>query len=222
LKVYGLASSKIEADRMNPSLKLFGLAAAVCAACCAVSLFPAAIAGLSLASVGVAATQWGAALFLITIPVAALYLLSQRKNPGASKALLFSAMEGQNGCGCGTACSTTTDETEGASIACTLTPGDFKERTGWINDLARRTLRHATRTPLSLTLTYAPDAVDDVHELMRMEQSCCAFLDFQLQSDPNGVTLTITAHKSAAVAANDLFDHFAPHLASHSIQEAVQ
>ena len=49
---------------------------------------------------------------------------------------------------------------------------------------------------------------------MRKEQSCCAFLAFDLKENTAGVLLTITAPGSAADAADALFDHFAPELAA--------
>ena len=115
-------------------------------------------------------------------------------------------------CGCGPSCPTASNEDE--PIACTLGASDFNERVAGIRDLARRSLRHASRTPLSLSLHYAPEAVEEVRDLVRKEQTCCAFLDFHLKHDSTGVFLTINAPASAAEAADALFGHFAPELAA--------
>jgi hypothetical protein len=82
-------------------------------------------------------------------------------------------------------------------------------------------LRHASRTPLTLTLTYAPEALDEVRDLVAKEQTCCAFLTFDLKSNASAVLLTITAPESAAEAADMLFDHFAPELASPNLEETA-
>jgi hypothetical protein len=82
-------------------------------------------------------------------------------------------------------------------------------------------LLHASRTPLSLALTYAPDAIEEVRDLVRKEQACCAFLTFNLKESPANVVLTITAPKSAAEVADALFDHFAPELAASSFKETA-
>ena len=59
-----------------------------------------------------------------------------------------------------------------------------------------------------LDLTYAPRAIDDVRELMQLEQSCCAFLEFNLRHDDAGAYLRVAAPESARLAANELFAHF--------------
>ena len=53
--------------------------------------------------------------------------------------------------------------------------------------------------------------------MVRKEGACCAFLDFDLHENAQGIHLSITAPENARDAANDLFAHFAPDLvASHS------
>ncbi|KPH05405.1 hypothetical protein AOG23_28285 [Rhizobium acidisoli] len=112
-----------------------------------------------------------------------------------------------NSCGCG---SCSTDGKQDAPIACTLDANEFKARTELIRTLMSRHLRQATRTALRLNLTYAPEALAEVRELMRMEQACCAFLTFDLTENATGVFVTITAPQAAAAAVDDLFAHFAP------------
>lgn len=102
-----------------------------------------------------------------------------------------------------------------------LDASDFKERLAGIRDLAGRSLRHASRTPLALSLTYEPKALDEVRDLVAKEKTCCAFLTFNLTNDAGGVFLTIAAPQSAADAADLLFDHFAPELAASNRKETA-
>ena len=98
-------------------------------------------------------------------------------------------------------------------IACTLTPGDYRNRVDWIETLAKQSLRSARRNGLTLRLTYGPEAVEAVRDLVRKEQSCCAFLRFEMREDAHGVHLSVTAPERARDAADLLFAHFAPDLA---------
>jgi hypothetical protein len=97
---------------------------------------------------------------------------------------------------------------EAAPIACTLEAGSFKERLAWIADLNRRALLSSRRDDLRLELTYAPHAVEDVRELVRGEQQCCAFLDFDLRADSDAVRLVVTAPEAARGAAELVFEPF--------------
>jgi len=199
---------------MKSTWKIGGGLAAACAACCAVSIVPALVAGTSLAAIG-GTIAWELGLVVLAgLAVAGLYLILRRRpattmNPARPEAAGSVASEG---CGCGPSCAST--KRDEAPIACTLETGDFKERTASIRDLARRSLRHASRAPLTLTLTYAAEALDEVQDLVAMERRCCAFLDFDLRNDGRSVVLIITAPESARDAADIIFDHFAPELAS--------
>ncbi|MEX0956537.1 MAG: hypothetical protein WDZ83_15170 [Rhizobiaceae bacterium] len=102
------------------------------------------------------------------------------------------------------------------AIACSLDAGDFRERTATINNLANRSLRSASRDGLTLRLTYENDALDEVRALAAKEAECCAFLDFTVTHDHGGVHVTIIAPKAASEAADELFAHFAPHIAGPS------
>lgn len=99
------------------------------------------------------------------------------------------------------------------AIACTLGAGDFKNRVAGIRDLAARHLLSSRREPLALHLTYAAQALPEVEDLVAKESDCCAFLDFDLRATREQVELTIKAPESAALAADELFAHFAPELA---------
>jgi hypothetical protein len=112
---------------------------------------------------------------------------------------------------CDTCASPTQDAT--LAIACTLGAGDFKERFAGIRALANRSLSSSRRRPLQLDLTYGPEALAEVEELVAKESDCCSFLDFDLRHDADAVRLTITAPMEALAAADELFAHFAPELA---------
>jgi hypothetical protein len=97
---------------------------------------------------------------------------------------------------------------ESPPIACTLAPGDFKDRVGWIRELSAKSLRSHHRDGLMLELTYDRAAAVDVHEFVRRERACCCFLHFDVRESADAVHLTITAPPEAQGAADDLFAHF--------------
>ena len=89
-------------------------------------------------------------------------------------------------------------------IACTLAPGKFKDRLAWIAALNKDALRKYERRGLVLELNYAPEARERVHEMVRNEQACCAFLAFELHEAGNEIRLTVTAPERAREAADGL------------------
>jgi hypothetical protein len=93
-------------------------------------------------------------------------------------------------------------------IACTLDAGSFKTRLAWIADLNAKALTQSRRGDLALTLEYRREALEDVRELVRGEQACCAFLDFSLDERADHLVLTITAPEAARDAADMLFEQF--------------
>jgi len=97
---------------------------------------------------------------------------------------------------------------EASPIACTLTPGAFKDRTAWIAALNKEALRKYQRRDLILELSYAPEARDRVHEMVRNEQACCGFLAFELHETRNEIRLTVTAPETTREAADALFEQF--------------
>jgi hypothetical protein len=98
----------------------------------------------------------------------------------------------------------------GAPIACTLQPGDYRKRLVWIAELARDGLVGVSRDDLRLELRYAPHVADRVREMVGQEQSCCAFLDFELAETDAAVRLTVTAPERARDVADALFEQFVP------------
>ena len=97
---------------------------------------------------------------------------------------------------------------ESPPIACTLAPGDFKDRVGWIRELSARSLRGHRRDGLTLELTYDRSAAPDVNEFVRRERACCGFLRFDVRDSADAVHLSITAPPEAQAAADELFAHF--------------
>ena len=93
-------------------------------------------------------------------------------------------------------------------IACTLAPGAFKDRTAWIAALNKDALRKYQRRDLVLELSYALEARERVHEMVRNERTCCAFLAFELHETGNEIRLTVTAPETAREAADTLFEQF--------------
>ena len=97
---------------------------------------------------------------------------------------------------------------EATPIACTLTPGEHRERVSWIAALNRDALRGHRRRDLVLELRYAPEARARVHEMVRNEQACCGFLTFDLHEAEGEIRVTITAPEAAREAAGNLFEPF--------------
>ncbi len=184
---------------MSLAIRLLGGTAILCLLCCALpatSLFAAGVFEVGARNWGIA----GGITFLIG--AAALVMLASRKP----------AMIGTISCHCSPGEGSSLPAL-GASIACALSSADYQERVMSIRELAARSLVSARRTPLSLHLVYAQDALELVRQLVRDEQSCCAFLDFKLVDRSDGVHLSITAPEEAAEAADLLFAHFAPEFA---------
>jgi len=102
----------------------------------------------------------------------------------------------------------TTSNLKSLPIACTLTPGDLRERLGLIHALTAEALVGYERDGLVLTLRYASAAVDRVRAMVASEQHCCAFLNFDVQEQPDAVHVTITAPEHARDAADELFQQF--------------
>src|SRR5687768_6203359 len=105
---------------------------------------------------------------------------------------------------------------EASPIACTLAPGAFKDRLAWIAALNKDALRKYARRGLALELSYAPEARERVHQMVRNEQRCCGFLAFELHETANEIRLTITAPEKAREAADALFEQFAANVPAPS------
>lgn len=171
---------------------------AACVACCALPLVASLAAAASIATL---TFDWiGVAAFLSGVAFVLWWLARQG---GAASA--------RTACGCASV-------TDAPPVACTLTPGDFSGRVAWIRDLARDSLRAARRYDLTLHLAYERAAAPRVREMIEKERACCAFLRFDVREDESFVHVTIVAPEQARDAADDLFAHFAPELATPSNQ----
>lgn len=93
-------------------------------------------------------------------------------------------------------------------IACTLSGKDLRDRRASNADLAREGLLSHQRDDLALCLWYRPDVVGRVRQMVEQEEACCAFLSFQVDEQPDAVTLTIRAPEEAREIADALFDQF--------------
>ena len=97
---------------------------------------------------------------------------------------------------------------ENQPIACTLGDDELRDRRAWIAELTRDALRRHQRDDLVLYLYYLPDAAIRVHEMVRLERACCAFLTFEIAERPDHVLLTIAAPEAAREAASAMFGQF--------------
>lgn len=104
--------------------------------------------------------------------------------------------------------------TEAAPIACSLDATDLSDRLRWIAGLNTRALKSSHRDDLTLTLDYDPNALADVRKMVAGEQTCCAFLRFDVAEQPDMVRVTIEAPEEARGAADTLFEPFASRVAS--------
>jgi hypothetical protein len=98
--------------------------------------------------------------------------------------------------------------TDPAPIACTLTPGALRERTGWIADLNRTYLRAHRRDGGVLELAYARAALPQVRELVRREAECCAFLRFDVAEEGDLIGLRVAVPSEALEHASALLAPF--------------
>jgi hypothetical protein len=95
-------------------------------------------------------------------------------------------------------------------IGCCLSAGDYQRRIAWIGSLARQALQKHDRDDLVLRLVYAPEAAEQVREMVEREHLCCAGLTFDLPKRIDAVNVVITAPENAREAAEDLFGQFVP------------
>ncbi|TCA03811.1 hypothetical protein [Rhizobium leguminosarum] len=196
---------------MNNTIKLAGVGLVACAACCAVPLL--SLVGAGAAAVG-ATAYWGPVALMAALALGSGFMLTRRRVAVDGSAV---AMSAASECGCG---SCSTNEKAEAPIACTLNAGDLKIRTAQIEALALRHLKQVSREPLSIQLTYAIEALPELRDLVAKETECCAFLDFDLKEDRDGVRLRITAPEAARDATDTLFAHFAPPIKSQNLETA--
>jgi hypothetical protein len=92
-------------------------------------------------------------------------------------------------------------------IACTLSPGEYQDRTADLAALAARALRSRKQTADGERLTFE-DSADTERELrtaIAAESSCCAFLRMDLQRADEGLVLDIAGPQDARPIIAELF-----------------
>lgn len=100
------------------------------------------------------------------------------------------------------------DSCDAAPIACTLSAADIAPRLARIQALSREHLRKHELTGFTLHLTYAPEAAEEVAQIVKLEQECCAFLEFETHRQADRVELVITAPGQVGADAKWLFSQF--------------
>lgn len=97
---------------------------------------------------------------------------------------------------------------ESAAIACTLNAAEFRTRRARIAKLNGTALAGYRRDDLRLELFYASEARPQVLETVRAEQTCCAFLTFEVREEDGALRVIVEAPEQAREAANSLFEAF--------------
>lgn len=95
-----------------------------------------------------------------------------------------------------------------ALIACSLAADDLNARLKRIDALSRTYWLGQDQRGSELRLRYAPEARDELREIVRLESECCAFLKFDVIERVDALELTIIAPNEAGEASAFLFEHF--------------
>jgi hypothetical protein len=114
---------------------------------------------------------------------------------------------------------TSRDETP---IACALGRNDYHERLAWIAQLNRDGLRSHRRDVMTLELHYSTAVRDRVHQLVKQEAECCAFLGFAVDESPDQVSVTITVPERACGIADDPLAPFQPAGSAEDEEQAAR
>ena len=98
-------------------------------------------------------------------------------------------------------------EPRDGAVACTLTPGEYENRTATLSDLAARALM--SRTPIDggqrLTFIDIPVVERELRTAVAAEASCCGFLAMDLTRTRDALVLDITGPEHAAPVIAELF-----------------
>jgi hypothetical protein len=93
------------------------------------------------------------------------------------------------------------------AVACTLTPGEYKDRTTDLSDLAARAL--ISRAPIDggqrLTFIDIPAVERELRAAVAAEASCCSFLSMSLTRTCEALVLDITGPEQAQPVIAELF-----------------
>jgi hypothetical protein len=92
-------------------------------------------------------------------------------------------------------------------IACTLTPGAYRDRAAGLSALAARALRSRERTADGERLVFVdtPDTERELRAAIAAESSCCAFLRMDLARRDEGLVLDIAGPPDARPIIAELF-----------------
>ena len=92
-------------------------------------------------------------------------------------------------------------------IACTLTPGQYADRTGELAALAARALRTREQTAAGerLVFTDTPEIERELRAVIAAESSCCAFLTIDLERTGDGLVLEVAGPQDARPIIAELF-----------------
>lgn len=96
--------------------------------------------------------------------------------------------------------------TEPVPIACTLNRAEFRTRRTKIAELNRTALKSYRRNDLRLELLYAAEARQQVLDMVRGEQTCCSFLEFEIHEEPEALQVIVEAPERAREVASSLFE----------------
>jgi hypothetical protein len=93
-----------------------------------------------------------------------------------------------------------TDQTHDPPIACTLDGGAFGERVAEWETLAQRSLIESTQTATGVRLRFRdePGVEEELRRLLALEEACCAFLTFDLDSAGAELVLSVRGPAEAA------------------------
>ena len=92
-------------------------------------------------------------------------------------------------------------------IACTLSPGEYQDRTGELAALSARALRSREPTPDGERLLFSgdEDTERELRAVIAAESSCCAFLRMDLERTEQGLVLDIAGPRDARPIIEELF-----------------
>ncbi len=98
--------------------------------------------------------------------------------------------------------------TESPAPACSLEARAFEDRVRWISELNSQRLLRSSRHGATLVLAYDPAAREQIEELIRRENECCAFLEFSVREAVDEVELHITVPPHGAGQTDSLLQPF--------------
>jgi hypothetical protein len=95
---------------------------------------------------------------------------------------------------------------------CSLEPEEKDERGREIRRIATAGLLARSRDAQTVRLTYRrSDSTEKaLRDLIRRERECCPFLDFELRSSPDELTLEISAPPGGAAVLDAIYERSAP------------